>query len=212
MFRQSLLVVLAVLAISVADNCWASWLSDVTGINIDLAKSLKSIEAPPQTVTIPRPAIAAPQEGATVTVVTDAEKANLLQSVGKVEQDARFNAERNSNVVLTLLIAAILTGLFAGIAGLLKAATTAGVLSLVATAATGANTVLPFRGDADASRTVATQAHVLAIEVGLQRVITEDLYKSYTEKLVALAGYGNGRGEYASTRELDDLLKKLHSP
>lgn len=204
--------VLLALAVTIAGNCEASWLSKATGIHIDLAKPLAAaIQTPPATVRVVRPAQPAPQPDTTVVVVTDAAKANLVQAADQIEQDARVNADRTSHIVVALIIAAILMGLLAGIAGILKAATAAAVLSLVATAATGANSVLPFRDDANAARVVAKSAHALALKVSLQTTLTRDEYNSYVEKLLALASYGDDLGDYASSQGLDDLLQKLQS-
>jgi hypothetical protein len=204
-----LIVGTSVLTIA-ASPCQAGWLSEVVKGNIDLAKQVAAVHVQPQTVQVPAPVVAPPPTPI-IAVVTEPERAKLLQSIDELNTSAAQNASRNGNVALALVIAAIVLGVAASIAGFCKAATVAGVLSILTTATVGANNALPFREDANSYKIVAAQSHALGLDVTLHSSITQDEFKGYAQKLTALAAYGDDKAVSGSTQQLQELLEKLRS-
>jgi hypothetical protein len=206
---------LAVLALFAFASCAdASWLSDATGINIDLAKQVQAVIAPPQTHQVAA-AAANPQPQPTpptVTVVTDAERAKLVERIDAVRTTASQNAERNTRIALWLVIIAIVCGLAASVAGFCKAALTAGILSIFTTAAIGANNSLPFRDDANSYSLVSAEAYALSLQASLDLHMTPEHYDSIVSGLVLLAKRGDNKSIAGSPQQLDDLMSKLHLP
>jgi hypothetical protein len=202
----------AVLLLSPIAN--ASWLSDRTGINIDLAKQVQSVIAPPQTHQVAAPVVTPvpPTIPPTVTVVTDDERAKLVQRIDAVRESAARNAERNMRIALGMVIAAIVLGLAASVAGFCKAALPAGVLSIIATAAVGANNTLPFRDDANAYSVVSSEAYALLLQASLDLHMTPEHYDSVVSNLTLLAKRGDSKSVAGSPQQLDDLMSKLHLP
>jgi hypothetical protein len=202
----------ALALITYACSANASWLSDATGINIDLAKQVQAVIAPPQThqvaaaIVSPTP----PPTPPTIAIVTDAERIKLVERIDAVRATATQNAERNMRIALGMVIFAIVLGLAASVAGFCKAALPAGILSIFATAAVGANNTLPFRDDANAYSLVSAEAYALWLQASLDLHMTPEHYDSIVSGLTLLAKRGDNKSITGSAQQLDDLMSKLH--
>jgi len=203
-------MVIGSIVLITAAPCRAGWLSDAVGVNIDLTKQVAAVLSKPQTVQAPAPVITPPPKP-TVTVVIEPERAKLIQFIDDFSQDAAQNAARNGSIALGLVIAAILLGVAASLAGFCKAATVAGFLSILTTATVGANNALPFRDNANTYKIVSAQSHALWIDATLHSSMTQDEFGAYAQKLTALALYGDNGAVSGSTQRLQELLEKLHS-
>lgn len=207
--------VIAILVLfTFASGAHASWLSSATGININLAKQVQAVIAPPQTHQVS--AIATPPQAQpvspTMTVVTDAERLKLVERIDAVRTTATQNAQRNTRIAVGLVIVAIACGLAASIAGFCKGALTAGILSICATTAVGANNALPYREDANSYNLVSAEAYALSLQASLDLHMTPEHYDSIVSGLVLLAKRGDNKSVAGSPQQLDDLLSKLHLP
>jgi hypothetical protein len=111
-----------------------------------------------------------------------------------------------------LVIVAIVFGLAASVAGFCKAALTAGILSILTTAAVGANNTLPFRVDANSYSLVSAEAYALSLQASLDLHMTPEHDDAIVSGLVLLAKRGDNKSIAASPQQLDDLMSKLHLP
>lgn len=209
--HRRLIAILTLFAFAPLAN--ASWLSDFTAINIDLAKQVQAVTSPPATHQVAA-AVVSPQlqPPPTVTVVAEAARAKLVERIDAVRTTAAQNAERNARIALGLVIVAIVFGLAASVAGFCKAALTAGILSILTTAAVGANNTLPFRDDANSYSLVSAEAYALSLQASLDLHMTPEHYDSIVSGLVLLAKRGDNKSIAASPQQLDDLMSKLHLP
>lgn len=206
------LALLLVLALVSAAPAEASVLSRITGVNIKLQPPLAAIASAVHQPEHPATAAPPPPPPPPVTsAVSDSDRQKLLSSIQNVQQSAETNARRNSNIVLALVIAAILLGASASIAGFCKAGMLSGILSILATATVGANNVLPFREDATTYKFVAAQAQVLLLSLNLGPALTDTQYQTLTQKLSYLVTYGDKDPSSASPEQLNQLLQQLHS-
>jgi hypothetical protein len=200
------------LALGSALPCEASVLSRVTGVNLKLlspaAAVVNAVQQPTRPATTaptpPPPPPAAPG-------VSDSDRQKLIDSIQNVQQSAETNASRNDSIVLTLVIAAVLLGASASIAGFCKAGILSGILSILATATVGANNVLPFREDANTYKFISAQAQVLLLSVNLDPALTQTQYETLTQKLSYLVSYGDQDPSSESPEQLNQLLQQLHS-
>lgn len=192
----------------------ANWLSDATRVNIDLAKQLQAIVAPPRTHQVAAAIVSPipPPVPQTVTVVTDVERATLIDHIEEDRATAAQNAGRNMRIALSIVILAIALGLAASVAGFCKAALPAGILSILATAAVGANNTLPFRDDANAYSLVSADAYALSLQASLDLHMTPEHYDSIVAGRTLLTTRGDNKSITGSPQQLDDLMSKLHLP
>jgi len=173
MHRLWISIVVAAAVFSPTSEAHASWLSDVTGINIDLARQVAAVQVPPRTVQVPAPVVTVPPTP-TVTLATEPERQKLIQTIDDLTKTSAKNATLNGRVALGLVIAAIILGVAAALAGFCKASILAGILSILTTATVGANNALPFRDDASTYRLVSAQSHALWITATLNSSMTQD--------------------------------------
>ena len=214
--KQSLRVLGLVMLLLGALPSQAAVFSDVVksvaGVNSQLAAQVAQVvRVPPQTLEVPRAAVA-PAPAQSIAVVTPAQRETLLQSIETLSQSSTKNAEKIGSIVLGFVIGAIALGLLASIAGFLKRGTVAGILSILATTAVGANNALPFRSEANNYKYVSAEANALLTRAKLDLQMTPDVYKQYTEQLLKLATYGDGTSVAGSEGDLETLLQDLHSP
>jgi len=205
------------IALLVPASCWAGFLNSVvkqvSGVNTHLAAQVAEVAHAPLNPAVPaHPATLPPSPApAEKSVVTPAQRDQLLQSIAKLTEDSAKNAARVGAIVLTFVIAAIALGLSASIAGFVKLSTAAGVLSILATTAVGANNALPFRQEANNYKYVAAEAGALLTRARLDLQMTQDSYTSYLNKLTTLATYGDGTSVAGSENDLEKLLQELHA-
>lgn len=198
-------------SLTITAPCEASYLSRIAGVNIKLVPSATMAHAAQQPAQPMAPVAPPPSASAPVVVVSDSERQRLIDSIQSVQQTAQANATRNGDIVLDMVIAAIVLGAAASVAGFCKAGRLSGILSVLATATVGANNVLPFREDAGTFKFVAAQAQVLLLNVNLGPALTESQFQSLTQKLSYLVTYGDQDPSSASPEQLSQLLQQFHS-
>ncbi|HUI60830.1 MAG TPA: hypothetical protein VLX90_11430 [Steroidobacteraceae bacterium] len=201
------LAVLAAAAVAAAFPAHAGWIS--AAVNTDLSRHLAGIPRQPATVIAPAPTVRA-AGAATIAMVTDPERAQLIKSIDDLSHTAARNAKINGSVAIDLALAAIALGVTASIAAFCRFSSIAGVLSILATASVGANNALPFRDDANTYKFVSAESHALLLNARLNPAMTEEDFKGYTEKLSALATYGDDKDVTGSPEQLQELVDKLH--
>lgn len=191
----------------------ADWFTDKVGLNISLAKQVQSVIAPPLTHKVEATnVVPTPAQLPTITVVTDSERTNLLNRIDAVRTSASQNAAHNSRIAFGIVIAALILGIGASIAGFCKAALIAGILSILSTAAVGANNVLPFRDDANSYNVVSSEAHALSLKASLDLQMTPEHYATIVNILLVLAKRGDNKTVAGSPEQMDDLMSEIHVP
>jgi hypothetical protein len=153
-----------VLAFCVEGVTNASWLSDVTGINIDLAKAVgrpvtlnavsQPIERLPQIINPP-----------TVPVATTDEIATLKKQVDAATDRFKLESDRYDTYSITWAVGSILLALAAAIFGFLRKPVAAGVLSLVVMSSTAMGKAIPIRERATYFQTLYGQAYTLQLDL-----------------------------------------------
>ena len=173
------------------------------------AQIAKVAQAPAATQVVPKPA--APPAPETLTIVTPDARQQLLQAISSLSTSSADSAQRASSIVLGFVVATLVLGVLASIAGFLKAAMPAGILSILATAAVGANNTLPFRDQAHALSYVSAESSALLTQAQLDAQMTEQQYERYKYQLSKLATYGDNSAASGSTADLTSFLTALHA-
>jgi hypothetical protein len=191
----------------IAARADASWLSDRTGINIDLAPALRAVVQPPSPQVAPVVIISPP---IVVKTVSDADKAALIEEIAEIDRASASNAALNRRITLGLILGAIVLAATASLASFLRLSIVAGICSILTTVAIGANNTLPFREDAEKYRLVSSQTHSLLRDAKLNAAMTSEDYNSYLKKLDSLASFGDAVGGSGNTQALQDLIHQLN--
>lgn len=202
------------LAILIAIPCSAlgqlATLRNAVGVQSSFAAQIGRVaQAPAATQVVPQPA--APPAPETVTVVTPDARQQLLQAIASLSTSSAGSAQRANSIVLAFVLATLVLGVLASIAGFLKAAVPAGILSILATAAVGANNALPFRDQANTFSYVSAESSALLTQAQLDAQMTEQQYEHYKYQLTKLATYGDNSAASGSTQDLANFLQALHA-
>jgi hypothetical protein len=189
-----------------------SWLSDVTAINIDLAKSVGVVPhvltpaAQPSSV-IKLPGVERPVP---VQIATADQRQRLQLTIDSSVQTLKVKSNEYASYAAASVFATIILGLFAAIAGFLKKAVAAGVLSLVVTASAGAAKAFPINDRASYYQTLYGEALSLQVQTKFASEMTVEDYNKYVARLTTILLYASklpGVGD--SGPVADELIKTI---
>jgi hypothetical protein len=173
------------------------------GVNLPLQDQTRKVAEVPATVPVSASVGMAPS---TVNVVSFGDRNVLIQALAQVADDAARNSRRNSYVVLSFVVLAIIFGVLASVAAFYKARIVSGMCALLTAFFVTANVALPFRDDAKANKVVAAHSQALWRDAILNAWMKKQDYIEYRRKLEVLANYADSNASSESRRSLDNLL------
>ncbi len=169
-----------------------SWLSDFTGINIDVARvAAQAVATPPSSAiiaTLPTNAGAAPPITAPVEpkLVPQKDRDTLVSTVGEFDSATARVSRIYENILFGVTLGSIALGLCASIAGFCKQSTLAGILSIIAAGILGIGSALPIAQNADFYRLLAAQSQALHYDAELHQQMTVSEYDGFRDGLKTL--------------------------
>jgi hypothetical protein len=194
--------ILAILTLSMGGSTSASWLSDITGINIDLQRS---IGVPTKIVT---EQVAGPTNP--VPIATAAQRAKLDDQLTRSVKEFKLGADQWERYSTILAVGTIVLALMGAIAGFLQKAILAGVLSLIVTAGSGASRVLPLKERATYYRALYGQSLSIQVDTELRDQLTVAEYNQRVDQLTALLLYASKLPQIGDTTPItDELIKDI---
>lgn len=206
MKRSWLLIILWASIISATSpsraNIWREAQSIVAnGVNIALNDQVREVAEVPATVLVSASVDALP----TVNVVSYGDRNALIQALAQTAADATRNSARNRYIALSFVVLAIMLSIVALVAAFCKARIVVAICAVLSATAIAANMALPFRGDADAYKTVAAHSRALWRDAILNASMTKEDYIEFRRRLEALATYADGKTSSESKLTLDSL-------
>lgn len=191
----------------------ASWLSDVTGINIDLQRAvgpLSQINAATQPSAVIQ--VPTPTPSPTVLLVREEQKVKLQAQFHRAADEFKQSADQYEGYAAAFAIGSILLALAAALSGFLRQAVLAGALSLIVTATTGIPKVVPVVERAAYYRDLYGQCVSLAIEMELKPDMTVPEFNARVEQLLTIMRYGSKLPRIGdATVATDTLIRDIKS-
>jgi hypothetical protein len=157
--------------------------------------------------------IEAPAPAKTITVVTDAQKAALIQGIENFVADKKKQEQKFSVLTTTFIISAAVLALLASLASFMNLNRVAGVLGIVVIAAVGLPNVYPMAALADFYQNLTDQALALQTDCQFTIPFTKDVYDSSAAQLKALILFeANNRPKFGEGKvSTDDLTTQLQT-
>jgi hypothetical protein len=183
----------------------ASWLSDVVGINIDLAKT---VGEPTPLQAVGQPVQLVPARPHTVPMATAEQKAHLQQQIDRTVATFKAEGDKYQSYAVSLILLSVLVALAASIAGFMRKPVAAGVLSLVVVASTGVAKAIPVNDRASYYQALYGQALSLQVDTSLAAELTLVEFNSRVDQLKTILLYASklpGTGDV--TAVTDELIK-----
>jgi hypothetical protein len=195
---------IAVVLSAAASPCNASWLSDVTGVNIDLRNAVNPVVAPPHVVPIE------PPNPASIPVGSDDKRA-LLTQISEFRSGSARIASIYSTTSTIIVLGSILFGLGASVAAFFKASNIAGTLSILGAAILGVGNALPINQNADFYQLLSAQSLALLSDAQLRPQMSIGDFDAFRGKLTTLILYeGQNFPSRGNTQQAtQDLVTKM---
>ena len=193
----------------------ASWLSNATGVNINLNHVRDGFKAaaPPTVVAVkvPSPVVQPP---ITVEIVDAQSRAAVIDKISEYYSTTSKIAAKYQYWALAIVLGAIAFGLAASIAGFCKASTLAGILSIMATGIVGIGNAVPINQNADFYQVLSAHSHELLTDAQLHPKMTVPEFEGYREQLSVLLNYEGDKfpSRSGTQQAVQDLVAELRRP
>lgn len=201
-------VFIVVMSSAIACPCSASWLSDITGVNIDLRNAVNPVVAPAVPPIVQPPA--APQDPTSLPVGSD-EKRALLSQMSEFRSGTTRIASIYSTSSTIIVLGSILLALGASVAAFFKATNVAGTLSIVGAAVIGVGNALPINQNADFYQLLSAQSSALLSDAQLRPKMSIGDFDAFRNKLTTLMLFeGQNFPSRGNTQQAtQDLMSKI---
>jgi hypothetical protein len=186
----------------------ASWLSDITGIDINLQKQIgnpKALDPANQPSRVVRISEVIPTP-----MARPEQKVQLEQQMGRATDTFKRKSEAYESYAMASVIATIVLALLSAIAGFMRKPVAAGVLSLVVIAANGIPKTLPIKDRAIFYQALYGQALTLQVDTSLQEELSVSDFNARATQLTTILLYASkapGIGDASAVTE--ELIKEV---
>jgi hypothetical protein len=219
MLSRGLVFCAVLLLIGVSTSASASWISDVTGINIDIAKiaAEAATSTPPAVIAAKiqaTPPGAPGNDAGAVQLVPQSDRDAVVRRIGEFDAATSHVAHIYEDILFGVTLGSIVLGLCASISGFCKLSTLAGILSIIAAGILGVGSALPIAQNADFYRLLSAQSHALYSDAELHGAMTLSEYASFREGLKTLilfegAKFPSRSGTQEATQSLITQLQSV---
>jgi hypothetical protein len=188
-----------------------SWLSDVTGINIDLQKKIGQ-PVMLNAATQPTAIIKEPSPVVPTLMATADQKIRLQQQLDRAADDFRRRSEQYDSYATGFAVMAILLAMSSALAGFMRRPILAGAFSIIVVATTGIPKALPINDRAVFYRELYGQVAGLQVDTALKQDLSVAEFNSRVGQFTTILLYGSklpGIGETAGVT--DELIKDIQT-
>lgn len=206
--KTSITLYLGLLLFAIDLPSETSWLSNVPGINTQLAKKIGGQPAVLNAIQQPVEHLPVDPTPKPVPVATVEQKRRLEQKLDAAVETFKQENERYQSYAAATVFGTIILGLLAAIAGFLKQPITAGILSLLVAGSTGVTKAFPIRDRASYYQTLYGQALTLQVQTSLGTTMTVEDYNDKVKQLTTILLFASklpGVGDAGTVAE--ELIK-----